>query len=52
MATHRPYRPGKGIEIALEEVVKNRGKTYDASVVDACVRLFHDGNFEFSRSPH
>ena len=40
MASHRPYRPGLGIEVALAEVEKNRGALYDAAVVDACLRLF------------
>jgi len=29
MASHRPYRPALGIEMALEEVQKNRGTLYD-----------------------
>ncbi len=40
MASHRPYRPGLGIEAALAEIEKNRGNLYDATVVDACLRLF------------
>ena len=40
MASHRPYRPGLGIEKALAEVENNRGKLYDPQVVDACLRLF------------
>jgi HD-GYP domain-containing protein (c-di-GMP phosphodiesterase class II) len=40
MASHRPYRPGLGIEAALAEIETNRGTQYDAAVVDACLRLF------------
>ncbi|MBI5606004.1 MAG: HD domain-containing protein, partial [Deltaproteobacteria bacterium] len=45
IATHRPYRPGFGIEKALEEIVKNKGVLYDQEVVDACLRLFTEKGF-------
>jgi PAS domain S-box-containing protein len=41
MASHRPYRPALGIEIALSEISSLRGVTLDAQVVDACLRIFH-----------
>ena len=41
------YRPGLGIEKALEEIEKNKGILYDAEVVDACLRLFREKGFEF-----
>jgi len=47
MSSHRPYRPGLGIDKALEEIVKNRGRLYDARAVDSCVRLFNEGKFRF-----
>jgi PAS domain S-box-containing protein/putative nucleotidyltransferase with HDIG domain len=47
MASHRPYRPALGIDIALEEISKNRGKLYDPDVVDACLELFNSGRFVF-----
>ncbi|HEY6095391.1 MAG TPA: HD domain-containing phosphohydrolase [Gallionellaceae bacterium] len=40
--SHRPYRSGLGIEVALEEILRNRGVLYDARVVDACVTLFRE----------
>jgi len=40
MASHRPYRPAWGIDIALEEIRKNKDVLYDPNVVDACLRLF------------
>ncbi len=40
MASHRPYRPGLGIDKALEEIAKNRDILYDPDVVDACLNLF------------
>ena len=42
MASHRPYRPGLGIEAALEEIEKNKGILYDNAVADACLRLFRE----------
>ncbi len=36
MSSHRPYRPALGVEAALEEIRKNRGRLYDPGVVDAC----------------
>jgi PAS domain S-box-containing protein len=46
MASHRPYRPARGINAALEELNSNRCKLYDPAVVDACLRLFKDKNFK------
>jgi len=40
MASHRPYRPGLGVDAALAEIESNRGKLFDPAVVDACLRLF------------
>lgn len=40
MATHRPYRPALGLELALQEITKNRGVLFDEEAVDACLRLF------------
>ena len=40
MATHRPYRPALGLELALQEITKNRGVLFDEEVVDACLCLF------------
>ena len=47
MAANRPYRPALGIEKALEEISKNKGKLYDPNVVDTCLELFNSGKFEF-----
>ncbi|AGA31886.1 Response regulator containing a CheY-like receiver domain and an HD-GYP domain [Thioalkalivibrio nitratireducens DSM 14787] len=37
--SHRPYRPGLGLEVALAELQENRGRLYAPQVVDACLRL-------------
>jgi PAS domain S-box-containing protein len=47
MASHRPYRPALGIEVALAEIEKNRGVLYDAAVTDACLRLFREKKYHF-----
>ncbi|MGA2368126.1 MAG: PAS domain S-box protein, partial [Dehalococcoidia bacterium] len=47
MFSHRPYRPALGIEKALEEISKNKGRLYDPDVVDACLEIFNSGKFEF-----
>ena len=46
MASHRPYRPGLGIDAALNEIEKNRGILYDNAVADACLRLFREKGFQ------
>jgi len=43
MSSHRPYRPGLGIEAALAEISKQRGAAYDSDVVDACIAIFEAG---------
>jgi PAS domain S-box-containing protein/putative nucleotidyltransferase with HDIG domain len=48
MSSHRPYRPARGIDEALEEISKNKGRFYDSDVVDACIKLFRENQFKFS----
>jgi PAS domain S-box-containing protein/putative nucleotidyltransferase with HDIG domain len=47
MASHRPYRPALGIDVALEEIAKNRGILYEPEMVDVCKRLFIEKGFTF-----
>lgn len=47
MSSHRPYRPAFPIEVALSEIEEKRDIFFDPDVVDACLRLFHDGGFRF-----
>ena len=47
MASHRPYRPALGIDAALEEITKNRGKLYNTEIVDSCIRVFKEKGFKF-----
>ena len=48
MASHRPYRPGLGIEHALAEVERGHGTAYDPEVADACLRLFRKKSYQLS----
>jgi|GEM_PF-5763822 len=42
MSSHRPYRPGLGIDKALAEIERGRGTFYDPVVADACLKLFRE----------
>jgi HD-GYP domain-containing protein (c-di-GMP phosphodiesterase class II) len=42
MSSHRPYRPGLGIDKALAEIERGRGTIYDPNVTDACLKLFRE----------
>ncbi|MFY9327561.1 MAG: HD domain-containing phosphohydrolase [Georgfuchsia sp.] len=46
MSSHRPYRPGLGIEAALEEIERQRGGQYDPKAVDACIKLFRERGYK------
>lgn len=43
MTAHRPYRPGHGLDAALDYIQSARGHLLDEDAVDACVRLFRSG---------
>ncbi|MFA6366296.1 MAG: HD domain-containing phosphohydrolase, partial [Candidatus Hydrogenedentales bacterium] len=45
MASFRPYRPALGIDVALEEIDRNKGILYDGTVADACMRLFREKGY-------
>ncbi|MFW2371984.1 MAG: HD domain-containing phosphohydrolase [Gammaproteobacteria bacterium] len=47
MASHRPYRPGLGLDAALNELQMNRGILYDRDAVDKCIQLFIEKEFSF-----
>jgi PAS domain S-box-containing protein/putative nucleotidyltransferase with HDIG domain len=48
MASHRPYRPGLGIDAALAEIERNKGTHYDNTVADACLRLFREKGYQLT----
>jgi putative nucleotidyltransferase with HDIG domain len=47
MASHRPYRPALGLDVALEEVRDGSGTRYDADVVAACLKVCGSAGFAF-----
>src|SRR5208337_1090458 len=47
MSSHRPYRPSKGIDVALDEVLSQSGTLYDPEAVEACVNLFRQEGYQF-----
>jgi HD-GYP domain-containing protein (c-di-GMP phosphodiesterase class II) len=48
MASHRPYRPGLGMDMALVEIENNRGILYDNTVANACLRLFREKGYQLT----
>ena len=42
MASHRPYRPSLGVDVAMNELEKNKGKYYDKKVVEACKKIVQE----------
>jgi putative nucleotidyltransferase with HDIG domain len=46
MSSHRPYRPGLGIDKALDEIERGRGSAYDPVVADACLNIFRQKGFQ------
>jgi HD-GYP domain-containing protein (c-di-GMP phosphodiesterase class II) len=50
MASHRPYRPSLGIEAALREIREKKSTLYDPEIVDVCMKLFAEREFQFDLS--
>jgi HD-GYP domain-containing protein (c-di-GMP phosphodiesterase class II) len=48
MATHRPYRPARGLKAALEEIKAESGIKLDAKAVEAAFKLT-DGDNELQK---
>lgn len=46
MSSHRPYRPARGIDAALDELQNNRGSLYDPATVDALLRLITKKDYQ------
>ena len=47
MSSHRPYRPSIGLDKAIEEITAQKGRLYDPDVVDACLKVVNEKEFEF-----
>ena len=45
MASHRPYRPALGLDIAIAEIESHRGIWFDEDVVDAILRLIREKGY-------
>lgn len=48
MSSHRPYRPSFGLDNALQEIIRYKGRLYDHEVVEACLNVFRERGFSFS----
>ena len=46
MASHRPYRPALGIEVALGEIIEHSGTRYDSRIAEACVKLLNETDYK------
>jgi PAS domain S-box-containing protein/putative nucleotidyltransferase with HDIG domain len=46
MSSHRPYRPALGLDAALEEIQKGKGKKYHKQSVEACLYLVRERQFD------
>ncbi|MDI6743417.1 MAG: HD domain-containing phosphohydrolase [Smithella sp.] len=47
MVSKRPYRPALGIGEAMKEIEANKGRLYDDTAVDACLKLFREKGYQF-----
>jgi HD-GYP domain-containing protein (c-di-GMP phosphodiesterase class II) len=47
MLTYRPYRPAHDLEVVMAEIESGRGLRFEPRVVDACLKLFREKNFDF-----
>jgi putative two-component system response regulator len=47
ITSHRPYRPAKGLEAALQEISDGLGTRYDSRVAQAALDLFNQERFAF-----
>jgi PAS domain S-box-containing protein len=45
MASNRPYRPGLGLDAALNEIERQAGTRLDAEMVGTCISLFREKGF-------
>lgn len=52
MISHRPYRPAKKIEEAMQEIRQNKGTLYHPDVVDACLLLLNQNGYAVDDTTH
>lgn len=51
-ASHRPYRPARGLEHALSQIRAGAGQFYHAEVASACLRLFEQKGYHIPELPN
>jgi HD-GYP domain-containing protein (c-di-GMP phosphodiesterase class II) len=51
MSSNRPYRPALGVDLAIEEIQKNKNVLYDGNVVEACLKCFANSRFNLDPDP-
>ncbi len=47
MDSHRPYRPSRGIEMAIREISSKKGIIYDSVAVEACLIFLEKNDYKF-----
>ncbi len=47
MTNDRPYRKSPGLDMALDEIKRKRGVSYDREAVDICLHLFEKEDYAF-----
>lgn len=50
ISSHRPYRPGLGLNVAFQELESGSATRYDEAVVASCLRLFNEGRFTWDQT--
>jgi response regulator RpfG family c-di-GMP phosphodiesterase len=50
IASHRPYRPALGMTAAADEIRHHKGVYYDTEVVDACLKIIEEPDFELEEA--
>lgn len=48
ITSHRPYRPGHGIDLAKKELTDRKGAAYAPDIVDACLAVIDEDKFTWS----
>ena len=51
MASHRPYRPARGVKLALRELDQQKGIQFDPAAVAACLKLFREHRINLETWP-
>jgi len=46
MASHRPYRPTLGIDVAIKEIEYGRGTKFDEETVDTLISMIRDKGYQ------